>query len=486
MTAFQTEKADILVGANSKPVGFKMRNGREFFVETEPAYNPAGNRIQKNAGASVCDWQANTGSLALSAGAGATAALDSTVQLYGKPTLKCVFSTAASDTFIATFTPTNPVRLRDVKSLQIPILFTSNQTANGDIGSNATPFQVWLGTSDGKSIRPQCRFEFIQSGVWNTLSFTRATTAILGTGNLASLDAAGVTITSIKIVQATDNTAANANPVWVGEIRADAALDKGRVCIVMDGEYQSQYTKLFPLLTQNNLRASMAIVTTQIGTAGAVPCMSIGQINEMYLSGHECIHHTYEAAAGTGAATKTGGYANAAQWPASSDIAEDIRSQWAFFKAQGWTRGIGYGVWGYTHAFDPANSVARQALCVAGFKSAGMQAIRKSVGYVGEINGGVVQAACGAPVDTLSVVGVIQITSTNTPQDVMTAIDNAEATGQLCIITVHRAVDSAPGSLEMLTSDHAIWMAYLATRMNAGGVVVAPFGETMSRLYGLP
>lgn len=436
----------------------------------------------KNKGASVCDWQANTGALTLSAGVGATAALDSTVTLFGKPTLKCVFSSAVSDTFIATFTPTNPVRLRDVKDIQIPILFTSNQVANGDIGSVTSPFQVWLGTSDGKSIRAQCRFELQQSGVWNTLSFSRATTYITGTGNLASLDAAGVTVTTIKIVQATDAAAANTNPVWVGEIRADTALAKGRVCVVMDGEYISQYTKLYPLLSRYNIRASMAIVTAQIGSAGGLPCMSTAQITEMYHAGHECINHTYEGPPGT-TVVKNGGYANAAQWPAASDIAEDIRSQWAFFKTNGWTRGIGYGVWGYTHAFDPSFSVARQALVVAGFKAAGVLALRKSVGYIGEFTGGVVQPSYNMPVDLLSVIGVIQITSTNTAQDVKTAIDNAEATGQLCIITVHRAVDSAPGSLEMLTTDFADWMSYLSQRVALGGVICAPFGETINELY---
>lgn len=442
------------------------------------ARNPA---TIKNSGASVCDWQAATGSVSLSAGAGATAALDSSVALFGKPTMKCTFSTAASDTFIATFTLTNPVRLRDIKSLQIPLLFTSNQAANGGIGAGATPFQVWLETSDSKSIRAQCRFEFLQSGAWTTLSFDRATAYITGTGSLASLDAAGVKVNSIKIVQATNNTAANANPVWVGEIRSDVSVGKGRVSIVMDGEYISQYTILKDILAANNLRTSLAIVTSQIGTGGALPCMSVAQIDEMYKAGHEVINHTYEAAPGTGA-TKKGGYADVTQWPAASDVAEDIRAQWAFLKSNGWTRGIGYGVWGYTSVYDPTYSAARQSLVTAGLKSAGVLALRKSVGYAGESNAGVIPPLTKMPVDPFVITGSIQITNTNTAAEVKACIDQAELTGQWVIITVHRAVAASPGSLEMTTANFSDWMAYLKSRVDAGGVICAPFGETFNEL----
>lgn len=437
----------------------------------------------KNFGASVCDWQSSTGALTLtSAGAGSSAALDTSVTLFGKPTLKCTFSSAASDVYTAIFTPTSPIRLRDVKTIQVPIKFTNNQTANGGIGASATPFQVWLNTSDSKVIKLQCRFEYLQSGEWTTLSFGRATAYVNGTGTLASLDAAGVTITSVKIVQATNATAANSNPVWVGEIRADVALDKGRVSIVMDGEYQSQYEILLPIMAANNLRSSLAIVTSQIGTSGALPCMTVAQINEMYQAGHEVINHTYEAAPGTGA-TKTGGYGNASQWPAASDIAEDIRAQWAFLKSQGWTRGIGYGVWGYTYGFDPANSVARQAIVSAGLKAAGVQAMRKSTGYAGETVAGVLPPLCNVPLDPFVIGGAIQITSTTTAADVKAVIDQAEATGQWAIITVHRAVASSPGSLEMTTANFTDWMAYLRSRVDAGGVVCAPFGEVHNDLF---
>jgi len=426
-------------------------------------------KTRKNIGASVCDWQATAGSISLSAGTGAACALDSTVTLYGKPAVKCTFSTAASDTFIATFTLTNPVRLRDVQTIQVPILFTSNLTSNGI----AAPFQVWLQTSNSKSIRMQLYFQYYQSGVWNTWSFNRSSASVI-TNTMAELDAAGVTITSVKIVAITNATAANSNPIWVGEITADARAEKGRVSIVMDGEYTSQYTKIFPLLKQYGFRASLAITNSEIGLAGHMNEVQLGEMND---AGNELIHHTFNA-------SKAGGYGNATDWPAAADISEDMRAQWAYFAAKGWTRGIGYCVWGFTYGFNGTYTQARQDLVAAGLKNGGAIAVRKSGPYNSEASAGAMLVPMvKAPVNPLVVDGAIQITSTHTAQDIKNIIDTAERTGQWAIITVHRAVDASPGSLEMLTSDFAGWMAYLAQRSVAGGVIVEPFGEAYNAIY---
>lgn len=429
-------------------------------------------------GSTVCDWQPANGSYSLIAGVGASAALDTGVKLFDKPTVKCTFSTNASDTFIATFTLSTPICLRDVQTIQVPLLFTNNQLSNGGVGATTSPFQVWITASNGAVMRLQCRFEYLQSGVWTTLSFDRAT-AYVTNSPLSSLDAAGVTVTSIKLVQASNSAAANSAPVWVGEIRADVAVRKGRVSIVMDGEYTSQYSLIYPIMKTNSLRSSLALVTANVGTSG---CMTEAQITEMYQDGHEIINHTYDAAPGTGA-TKTGGYGNASQWPTAADIAEDIRAQWAYFKSKGWNRGIGYGVWGYTYGYDPANSTARQALVTTGLKSANVMAMRKSVGYAGESNAGVIPPLTKMPVDPFVVCGSVQITSTTTAAMVKSCIDQAELTGQWVIITVHRAVLSAPGSLEMTVADFQDWMGYLKTRIDAGAVLNAPFGETFNTFF---
>lgn len=432
---------------------------------------------KKNFGTSLCDWQSATGSLALtSAGAGSSAALDSSVTLFGKPTLKCTFSSAASDTYIATFTPTNPVRLRDIKTIQVPVLFTSNSqhasSPNGGIGAGGSPFQIWIGTSNSKSIRLQGYFTNLQPGAWTTLSFGRQSPSII-TNTISELDTAGVTVTSIKIVQATNNSAAINYPVWVGEIRADTSVDRGRVSIVMDGEYSSQYSILFPLMQKYGLLSSLAITTADIGGSGR---MTAAQIDEMYKAGHEVINHTYDS-------TKTNGYVDSTQWVAASDITEDIRAQWAYMKSQGWTRGIGYGVWGYNYGFNGTVLQSRQQLVASALKAAGVQAMRKSVPYNSGTLGSELVPLCNVPVDPLVVCGAAQITNTTTPAEINNIIDQAEATGQWAIITVHRAVMSAPSSLEMLASDFDSWMSYLSSRVSSGGVAVSPFGETYDEIF---
>jgi len=430
------------------------------------------------AGATLCDWQASGGALTTtgSTGTGFAFALDTTVTLFGKPTAKCTFpSDASAQTFIGIWTPTNPIRLRDVKVIHIPILFTSNYNAGG-VGN---PLQVWLQTSSGKSIRIGLTFAnsttnpaLGSAGVWHTYSIARGAACISGTGTMTDLDTASETITSVRIVQATTGATANTNPVWVGEIRADCKRTPGRVTICMDGEYSSQYSIIHPLLAGAGLRASLAITNSDIGTTGR---MTAAQISEMYAYGHECIHHTYDA-------SKANGYVNSADWPTALTISEDVRAQWAYFAAQGWTRGIGFGVWGFTQAFESGQTQARQQLVRDGLRNGGLVAVRRSVPY-NEANKHL-QCTTRMPVDPLVVAGCLQISADSTDANFIAAVDAAESTGQWAIITLHRAVVSAPGALEILSSALASGVSHLASRVAAGGVVCQPFGEVYSDIYG--
>ena len=428
-------------------------------------------------GALLTDWSNGTLATTGSTGTGFAFALDTAVTLNGKAAAKCTFpSDATAQTFIGKITLTNPARLRDVKVIHVPILYTSSNSAGG-VGN---PLQVWLKTNTAKSIRMQLSWgngtnnpALGSAGVWHTYSFQRGAAAITGTGSFADLDTANETVTEISIVQATTGAAANTNPVWVGEIRADVRRYPGRVSIVMDGEYSSQYSSIHPLLASNGLRASFAITTADIGTSGR---MTAAQLDEMYAYGHEMIHHTYDS-------TKTNGYVDATDWPAAANISEDVRAQWAYFTSRGWTRGIGYGVWGYAYAFESGQTQARQNLVRDGLRNGGLIAMRKSTSY-NEINKHLVPL-CRLPIDSLVITGAIQVTSTHTAADIKGAIDAAEATGQWAIITLHRSVESSPGSLETTNAILAEVFAYAKARQDAGGIVVAPFGEACNKLFSI-
>lgn len=433
-------------------------------------------RIQT--GALLCDWgSGGTLSTSGSTGTGYAFALDPSVLINGKPAVKCTFpSDATAQTFIGIWTPANPIRLRDVQAIHIPIIYTSSNGAGG-VGN---PLQLWLQTSSGKSLRMKMDFAngataspIGSAGVAHTYSIARGAAAISGTGTFADLDTASETITSLRIVQATTGATANANPIWVGEIRADARRERGRVSIVLDGEYSSQYSMIHPMLARNGIRASFALTNSDIAQSGR---MTAAQLDEMYAYGHEMINHTFDA-------TKSGGYMNATDWPTALSISEDIRAQLAYFRARGWYRGIGYGVWGFTSPFDSTYTQARQNTVRDGVRNGGLSAIRRSVPY-NETGKHLIPIA-RMPIDPLVVTGAIQITSTDNAATVKAVIDAAETTGQWAIITIHRAVaDSAtPGPLEMRESAMREWIDYAAARQAAGGIFVAPFGETFSQLF---
>lgn len=445
-------------------------NGRSGgLIDHNGAFVPIG-RVEKSVGGVFCDWQTSTGTLAMvSTDANDDVALDTAVTLDGLPTVKTTFSDAATGTYIAGFTFTNAVSLKNFRTISVPVKITSLLTA-GNVGITAAPFQIWLMLTGGKSIRMQCDFANIPPGGWHVFTFSRSSPAGLvsfgGGASWADLDS--ITIASVRIVQGTV-TASNSYPVWVGGLRVDARTT-GHVSIVMDGEYISQYTLIRPLLDRHQFKTSLAIVNSNIGASSDY--MTLANIDRMYDEGHECIHHTYDG-------TKGNGYVNASDWASSAVIADDINQQWEYFRDQGWDRGIGKAVNAFANCFVEGTATARQQLIQSAFRMAGVECSRASVGlYTTQM-----QLGYKPPGSYHHLRGAVQISNTSTAADITTIIDQAEFDGTWAIITVHRAVASSPGSLEMTTANFETWLEYLATRVAAGGVSVAPMGEVYDRFY---
>lgn len=421
-------------------------------------------RYPRNQGGVFCDWQASSGTLAMvSTDAGDDIALDTAKMLDGISMAKCTFSNAASGTFIAEFTFANAVSLKGYKTIQVPVEITCNEAASG-VGQAATPFQIWMYPSGGGTIRLLCEFDNIPPGGRHVFTFGRESPAGLVTfsGTTASswdiLDSQ--TITKVRIVQGTI-AASVSYPVWVGSMRADARA-QAFVSIVMDGEYSSQYSLIKPLLDRYAFKTSLAVTYADIGTAGR---MSFAQLDECNLGGHELILHCFDS-------TKTGGYANATDWPSGAVISEDIRAGFSAFRARGWKSGIGKIVNSFTNPFVSGTAQARQKLVYSAMRAAGVECSRASAGlYTAQMSLGF------SGVKPFHVRGGIQISNTHTAADVIAKIDQAENNGEWCVITIHRAVQSSPGSLEMTVAEFATWLDYLNERTRRGGVAVAPFGE---------
>jgi hypothetical protein len=423
----------------------------------------------KTPGAVICDWQPSTGTLAMvSTDAGDDVALDTTQWIDGKNPIKCTFSNAASGTFIARFTFANAISLKGCKTIQIPVQISSNHTASG-VGISTAQFQAWITLSGGGTIRLLMEFDGIPPGERHVFSWSRSAAAGMVTfagGATAWTDLDSQTVTRIDIVQGTI-AASVGYPVWVGPIRADGRTT-GRVSITMDGVYSSQYTILKPIFDRYGFKTSLAITNSDIGDSGR---MTEAQIDQMYNEGHECVHHTFDA-------TKTNGYLNATDWPSAAVIAADIRDQWAYFRTQGWTRGIGKAVSAMAEPFDRAIAEARQKLVLAGMRAAGVECHRRSVNlYTTQM------PVAHNAVKPFMLRGSVQIASTHSAADIIAVIDQAESSGEWAIITIHRAVAAAPSGLEMTTANFETWLAHLAARVAAGGVFVQPMGEVFDECY---
>lgn len=422
------------------------------------------------AGGLGTDWQPVSGSMAVtSANGGELAAIDPTVLIEGLPAMKLTFS-ASGGTYIARYTLTNPVSFAQFKTIQVPFLITGNDTNSG-----LSIIQVWALFSDGSSARLQIGLGDIPPLKWNNTSMSRFSTPVSPGGitfsgaTMSTFDT--LTITSFQFVIATSAGSVN-YPVWVGPIRS-TGNSVGRISLVFDGEYISQYTLMKPILDQYGINASLAITTADIGVTGN---MSVAQIDEMYKQGYECIHHTFDS-------TKTGGYVNATQWPTSVSITNDINNQWNFFRSNGWTRGIGMAVVGFVSMFTgSASTSARQRLIIDALKAGGVRSLRSSAGVDKQ----------QIPIGNLGIKpyhlrGAKQITNTDTSNDIKSIIDQAELNGEWAILTFHRLVPNgtSPGSLEMTVSDFAKSIEYLSERLRLGNLICAPIGQTYNDLFGI-
>lgn len=436
---------------------------------------------KKVPGSLLVDWNTNgTLSLVSSNGGGEAVALDSSVTCDGMPMVKCTLG--STGTFIADFLFASPVTLAQMQSLQIPLRWSSNQSAFTGVSNSV---QLWLyddsiGTRQwrtGSSVRGTDATE-MRAGVTHTLSFAPgAATAGWSFGgtsaptNTTDLDA--YSVYRVRLVIAVPGSVAG-ETVHVGAIRANGRA-KPVVSIVLDGEYDSQQNYILPMLDAMGLRCSMAIQGNRVGIAGR---MTLAQLNAAYANGHEMILHSYDG-------TKTNGYANATDFPTQADISADIAAGNAYLAAQGWTRGIGYAVHQGTHPYLSSVSAARQALVTAAYQSNGIKAIRRGAN-VADANWFLRSQSMARPanVDPYCVQGSLQITSTHNAASVTGVFTNVKKRGEWGIITCHRSVVSSPGSLEMLNSDFLTWIQSLADDAQAGKILVLPFGEAC-RSYGL-
>lgn len=418
-------------------------------------------------GTLLVDWgTTGTVSLVSANGAPEAAAVDSSVTYEGYSSIKCTFK--ASSTFIANLAVTSAFTMSKMRTLQVPIYFTSNSA----FVAGTNHISIWIYDSTlAKTLRAIVDTSTLTPNAWNVISLAAGASTegwAFGTfTNTSDMD--NETCPRVRIVVVTPAGTDNVN-VWIGPITMNARR-KGIVSLVMDGEYDSQKKYLLPMLDGYGLRSSLALVAGNVGSAGY---MTLAQLQDAYANGHEMIHHTYSAA-------KTGGYANATDWPTQADIEADINAGYSYLTANGMSRGVGYAVHGHSYPFDQTVADARQAIVKAAYTATGTKAIRKSVSVYNRLH------SIARPGSSFVCQGAVQVTSTHSSANIQTFIDYAESRGEWAIITIHRSViDSAtPAALEMTNANFNTWLSYLAGRARIGAVEVLPFGEAARKVFRL-
>lgn len=428
----------------------------------------------ESSGNPVCDWL-NNGALSLVSANGGSEAVeyDSALGM-----VKC--TQGASGTYIAQFIFTNPVYLAQMQSLQIPVRFEDNSAGAFTGSSNSLQIWIWDDATGTRQWRTGATLRALDAGelrgnATHVISMAPGTATqgwtFGGTStptNTSEMDS--YTINRIRIVFV--NTVSGAK-CWLGPITANAR-SASCVSIVMDGQYSSQHNYILPMLEAQGLRCSMALQHNQIGQSGR---MTDAKLDRAYLAGHEFIHHTYDA-------TKTNGYNNATDWPTQDSIVADLNAGAAYLATKGWTRGAGYAVHGGAlNNYASSVSLARQNIVTAAFQAAGIKAVRRGAVAAGHLQR-LQNVARPQYVDPYTLTGAVQITSTTTAADLTDIFTRVKTRGEWAIITVHRSVLSAPGSLEMLNSDFATWIGSLGTDVRRGEIEVRPFGEAC-RVFGL-
>lgn len=417
-------------------------------------------------GTKVFDWTDGTLTLASANGGGEAAELDTTVLVDGKATLKCTLS---SGTYLANLALTANIRVANLDAIQIPIKFTSN---SGFV-AGTNPFQLWFYDSTlVKTWRIQIDTSTLRPDVWNLVSVRSGAATegwVFSGGPTASSDLDDETVARVRVVLAVP-AGASGTKIWVGPVRMNQRR-KGCVSIVMDGEYDSQYQYALPILDKYGIPASLALVH---GNVGKSTYMTYAQLDEAYANGHECLHHTTDAA-------KTGGYSNSSQWPTQSDIQTDISRGILSMSNQGYLRGMQYAVHAYTYPWDQTITKARQDIVTAAYLGAGIKGIRKSIGVSTRLQ----SLAQPAVTDPYLLQGAIQI-SGHVSSDVTPYVDAAESLGEWAILTFHKFVlnSAVPGSLEMEHGEFDTLMAYIWSKWASGKIDVMLMSKTCET-YGL-
>jgi len=426
----------------------------------------------KRPGTVAVDWSQCTIS---GVAANWTVAVDTAVLYAGMPTLRVTATTGTPGNLGATITLPAGLYLGAAKRIHSAIIASDRALA----GDNAAPLQVRFNYSAGTFQTFQIytgpsswdgedwNVGTARNGDANTTGHTANTTQWpkVGPNALAELTS------SISLVQ---SAAGISGPVtqWIAPIFTDQ-ITPPILSIFMDGNYASQYTFMRAALERANLRASMAIVVPNVGNGASY--MTLAQIGKMYDAGHECVRHT-----GAGAVV---GWNDTTKYP-DLTVYETVKADcdayrtWAV--ANGFTRGLGYGVVGIDNGMVKSQALSRRNSIAQAIYDSGERHVRTLTTAVSTYDTHFEHVGHVPLFKT----AVYQVRSTTTTANIDTVITELKSRGGWSGITFHTAVlDSAvPAGNDVggVVLDYT--MAAIATEVANGNIICLPFSEAMAEL----
>lgn len=431
-------------------------------------------KTKRRRGSHIIDFSPGSGTLSLpTGGAGTSIALDNTVLIDGRPSVKCTFSTSASDTFVGRFALTDPVSFKDFKNIVIPIKITAND-AVGNVGTSTNPFYIWLRLSGTGTARLRLDCSGISPDGVGLYTWTRsesATVVDFGGGiDWSTLDSQ--TVTQVDFVNLASAGIGNAYPVWVGNIYKDVC-GTPIVSLRMDGQYSSQYTRAFPIYSGFNLRSTLAIQRSLIDAAGR---LTVPQLRDMVAAQHEIGIHS-------GDVKNSQGYANATDWPTAAGINDDISSTINYIETTLGQQYTGVLVEGFLGQYaGGSTTLARQRTVKSGIYGSGPQVLC-TLNTAHKMHN-----VCGRFFRSERpnfIRSSLSLGSTSTSASIIGLIDQAIQNREWGIITLHEVIsDSAtPTGNQIKETAFTQGMEYLAQKVAQGAVLNLPLGEAYNNVY---
>jgi len=423
-------------------------------------------KLNKHPGQVAVDWSAcSLGAVT----ANWSVEVDNAVTYCGLPTLKISGTAASVATLNVTITLPAALHLGSAKRYTCFIKSSDRQI----IGDNTQTAQI--------------RFNYSAGGIQTVQAYTTASSWdgsdwVSGTAYDGDANTTGHTsnptvwakvdseeTSSIALVMGAPSTPGTFT-VWLSPFLTDPICPPV-LSIFMDGNYASQYTYLRQALARANIRASLAIDVPRIGSSASY--MTLAQIGKMYDAGHECVRHT-----GAGAAL---GWDNTTKYPDVSvyaDVKADCDAYRTWAVANGFTRGVGYGVIGWTNGMVKTQTLARRNSIAQAVYDSGERHVRTLTTAVSTYDSHFEHTDHSPLFKNPG----LQILATTTQGNVDTFIAGLKARGGWNSITFHTAVLSGGSGNDINASVLDTVMSSIVTEVAAGTIVCLPFSEAMEEI----